>query len=305
MNGTRLQTSARALLNYLSPRQPAIDTAIDTAPTAGPDPVPTEIAIPIGLLNLASTPEASIYNDLSAASPTSTASTSSSKVLLRELIDREVAHARELDARDRELHLLQQELAGARTPQPPVSLPAPTRHAPTHTPDLHTATLPSLNLLPSTEFYTTVKNWTPLSDVSEEAFKTWQAQILAIIAGDKDLHPLIVSESGKLDRLIRHTTDTSRNRAIYTRLAPCILAATAAPYIKRNGIAGKGIELFYLLDSVFIDRSPAAKQRRITTFLTSIQRSPTEPIDAYYNRYSTLLHRCVLQSILHPPCRHR
>ena len=134
-----------------------------------------------------------------------------------------------------------------------------------------------------------MKNWTPLSDVSEEAFKTWQAQIIAFIAGDKDLHPLIVSESGKLDRLIRHTTDTSRNRALYNRLAPCILAATAAPYIKRNGIAGQGIQLFYLLDSVFIDRSPAAKQSRITTFLTSIQRSPTEPIDAYYNRYSTLL----------------
>ena len=97
---TRLQTSARALLSYLSPRQPtapAIDTAIDSEPSAEPDSLPIgEILIPNG----ASTPEASV---LSATSSTSTSS--SAQILLQELIDREVAHARELDARDREFDL--------------------------------------------------------------------------------------------------------------------------------------------------------------------------------------------------------
>ena len=106
---TRLQTSARALLSYLSPRQPtapAIDTAIDPEPSAEPDSLPMgEILIPNGT----STPEASVLSTTS-----STSTSSSAKILLQELIDREVAHARELDARDREFDLLQQELARAR-----------------------------------------------------------------------------------------------------------------------------------------------------------------------------------------------
>ena len=220
------------------------------------------------------------HNHLSASSSTSSGSTSSA-ILRQELADREISHAWELEQLQQELIQARQVLA---TPQPPIPS---ARHAPRNTADRPTVTQTSIALQTS-QFYTTQKVWEPLSEGAD--FELWQASIISTIKCDPHLHVLFNSHT---KTLVQSTTDIALDQYLYHKLSLCLKTPATATFLKRTGLGGNGVALFWTLDSAFVDRSRAHRQTQITTFLTTFHRdvAAQENVDVYYNRFSHLVHQ--------------
>ena len=289
---TARSTVARALtaLFFGSPRPATPERNITTDINV----FPTEINLldPPSTGLFFETTDGAFLEELSVPSSTSSASTSSA--LLRQELAL-VQQERQLEAAQRALEIsqLQQQLAAsqlqnyqnlAEPPIPSSTGPPPVNLQHLHTVGQHTAGLHTANLLTS-QFFTTQKTWEPLTAGTD--FEVWQDRIISTIQCDPYLHVLYQSKS-----LVKSTDSVTLDQYLHHKLAPCLQEPTSASFLHRTDLGGKGLALFWTLDSALINRSRAHRQAQLTSFLTTMHRDTVqESVDVYYNRFSHLLHQ--------------